>query len=918
MFLRGINLQVRTKILAIFIVIFLLATLWIIWTTVQHVEEGRARSAQELMQTNAYMSIAVTDTVRVFFEMTMELVAERIHLAMAGGTDIGQELKSIFSHMNLEYGELAVNENIFVYDSELNLIAMADEEGGRIEILDFFASRDEMMETRAYPVLLSQGSGHVHVVGVRQIDVGGELAGFAVLLGNTAPLKYFLDDFMYMYDSFVSIADGNGLIFVSTRAEDYLGLNLDDLGFEEAGGLPYNTIVRHVSPVTNIEKLIYALYDERHGWTALSAFDAAAVSYSWVEVMVSSAPAVLAIFLAVATSYAMIVVSISPLNKVAADAKAVARGNLHVKLNVEKNDEFGQVANSLLSIVNALNIMRNNFRNAEEAVAHGDYGFRFANIKLGGVFDEMFDSTSNIIRLLHVSMKDAQRTSKAKSDFLATMSHEIRTPLNAILGITQIELQKPGLGADTAGAFSRINSSGRTLLGIINDILDISRIESGKFELVLSEYSMVNLLNETVQLNITRIGNKDITFEIRVDKNIPQVLHGDDLRLKQVLSNLLSNAIKYTNAGTVRLSVSAAKDREASLLTFVVSDTGQGLSDADMKNLFKPYTRFNVNENRSVEGAGLGLTITQKLISLMGGKIAVHSELKKGTKFTVTLRQKTVNAEPIGEELAAKISALEYVQGSDTYRMTYEPMPYGSVLVVDDVEVNLHVAEGLLAPYQLKIETASSGFEVLDKISAGMAYDVILMDHMMPKMDGIETTEKLRDMGYSGSIIALTANALIGSEEKFKSSGFDGYISKPVDIRQLDSALRRFVRDTNPQLHKSQEGAVLYQPVKEKGMRPKLAEALKRDITKAVAAITDALEDGDIDGFIISAHAMKSAMANMEQMEVSAACAELEAAAQSGDFDLVYAKAPGLVAMLKEQLERLGAGAEAVAPRAGK
>jgi signal transduction histidine kinase/FixJ family two-component response regulator len=401
---------------------------------------------------------------------------------------------------------------------------------------------------------------------------------------------------------------------------------------------------------------------------------------------------------------------------------------------------------------------------------------------------------------LKAAFEDAQAANRAKSEFLAAMSHEIRTPMNAIIGITQIQLQKENLPGEYMAALEKIFSSGNSLLGIINDILDMSKIETGKMELNPAEYDVPNLINDAVQLNIVRIGSKSIEFALDVDKELPSRLYGDELRLKQVLNNLLSNAIKYTEKGQVKLSVAHSTEGNDVTLRFVVKDTGQGIKSGDRERLFSEYLRFNARANRATEGTGLGLNITKKLVEMMDGAIAVESEYGKGSTFTVTVKQKAVECSAIGAETAHRLRNFTFIGGRQTVQLdiTREPMPYGSVLIVDDLETNLYVAKGLLSPYQLKIETAISGFAAIEKIKNDKTYDIIFMDHMMPKIDGIETTEKLRWLGYKGVIVALTANALAGNDEMFAQHGFDGFIPKPIDVNHLNAALNRFIRDRHP------------------------------------------------------------------------------------------------------------------------
>jgi signal transduction histidine kinase/CheY-like chemotaxis protein len=405
---------------------------------------------------------------------------------------------------------------------------------------------------------------------------------------------------------------------------------------------------------------------------------------------------------------------------------------------------------------------------------------------------------AGFLRSLRKTMESLEKASKAKSEFLATMSHEIRTPMNAILGITQIQIQKGDLPNEYAEALDKIYSSGNSLLGIINDILDMSKIESGKLELNPAEYDMPSLINDAVQLNIGRVGSKPVELMLDIDETLPARLCGDALRLKQILNNLLSNAIKYTDKGYVKLRIIHLKTEDKAVtLRIVVEDSGQGMKEEDRKRLFSEYLRFNIEANRRTEGTGLGLKITKNLVEMMNGTINIESEYGKGSIFTLTVRQEAVPCEAIGAELAERLSNFTFSSGKqlDKLQIIRSLMPYGSVLIVDDVETNLYVAEGLLSAYKLNVETLNSGFAAIDKVKTGKAYDVIFMDHMMPSMDGIETTKKLREAGYEGVIVALTANALVGNDAMFKQNGFDDFISKPIDIRQLNACLNKYVRD---------------------------------------------------------------------------------------------------------------------------
>lgn len=520
---------------------------------------------------------------------------------------------------------------------------------------------------------------------------------------------------------------------------------------------------------------------------------------------------------------------------------------------------------------------------------------------------------SGFLNSLKKTMESLEKASKAKSDFLAAMSHEIRTPMNAIIGISQIQLQNSYLPAECSTALEKIYNSGSSLLGIINDILDMSKIETGKLELNPVEYDVPSLINDTVQLNMVRIESKPVNFMLDINENVPLKLYGDELRLKQILNNLLSNAIKYTKEGYVKLSVSHSADENNINLRFVVEDTGKGIRNEDQKKLFSEYQRFDAKTNRETEGTGLGLNITKKLVEMMEGEIEVKSEYGKGSTFAVTVKQKPIKGAStvIGPILARQLCSFTYKQNRYTSKsqVVQELMPYGKVLVVDDVETNLYVAEGLLSPYKLNVQTANDGFDAIKKAESGEIYDVIFMDHMMPLMDGIETTLKLRVLGYKGVIVALTANALVGNEEMFRQNGFDGFISKPIDIRQLNAVLNRFVRDRHPeeaaQYKNMAAPAEEAEPVQAAEINHKLLNIFRQDAVKAAKTLRETASGNNIKLFTTTAHAIKSALANIGEDELSGEAFALERAAANGDIKFVFNNTESFIKKLEALINDL-------------
>jgi signal transduction histidine kinase/CheY-like chemotaxis protein/HPt (histidine-containing phosphotransfer) domain-containing protein len=532
--------------------------------------------------------------------------------------------------------------------------------------------------------------------------------------------------------------------------------------------------------------------------------------------------------------------------------------------------------------------------------------------------------SAGLIRLAAAKNK-SDVESRQTGNFLATMSHEIRTPMNAILGITEMQMQNKALPQDASEAMTKIYNSGYSLLNVINDILDLSKLESGKLELSLVKYNVASLIHDTIQQNIMRIGSKEVRFELQVDSFVPAELIGDQLRVRQILNNLLSNAFKYTENGEVVLSVTAKyEDRVKSphvSLIFQVRDTGRGMTKEQISRIFDDdeYSGFNQEANRETEGAGLSLTITKQLIRMMNGSISVKSETGKGSTFIIRLPQRNVGAAPLGEETAESLRQLRYkdIVQTETAQIMREPMPYGSVLIVDDVETNLYVAKGLLSPYGLTIDTAESGFEAIEKIKAGRLYDIVFMDHMMPKMDGIEATKIIRESGYTRPVIALTANAVAGQAEIFLSNGFNDFISKPIDIRHLNALLITLIRDKQSPdiIEAARKSAAMNKPVidetPQSSVAPELARTFIRDAEKTIKVLEmvyskhDTFDDEDIQLYVINVHAMKSALANIGETELSRFARKLEAAGKERDIAVISTETPDFLNELRTIIEKI-------------
>ena len=520
---------------------------------------------------------------------------------------------------------------------------------------------------------------------------------------------------------------------------------------------------------------------------------------------------------------------------------------------------------------------------------------------------------------LVAAKESAEQANRYKTSFLANMSHEIRTPMNAIIGIAEIQLQDRNLPPLIEEAFDKIYESGDLLLNIINDILDLSKIEAGKLELVIVKYDIPSLINDTAQLNLLRYDSKPIEFVLDVNEHTPFELFGDELRIKQILNNVLSNAFKYTYEGKVTLSVFCEpadnppeSEPDGVFIVFRVSDTGIGMNEDQITKLFDEYSRFNFEANRAVVGTGLGMSITSRLVNLMKGEIIVESEPGAGSTFTIRIPQKRAGPEECGSSLIDSLRNFDYRNTAHSKKSQFirEYMPYGKVLVVDDVASNLYVARGLLLPYGLGIETVTSGFDAVEKIKEGNEYDIIFMDHMMPKMDGIEAVKIIRGMGYTRTIFALTANALIGQAEVFLNNGFDGFISKPIDSRELNLVLNEFIRNTKPigivEAARQQRDSEREKENIKAAMITQKEEFFIEDAKHAVKILDNIeLNEEGLALYIITVHGMKSALANIGEMELSAIALRLEQAGVDRDHVVMTAETPAFVSALESLIEKM-------------
>lgn len=501
---------------------------------------------------------------------------------------------------------------------------------------------------------------------------------------------------------------------------------------------------------------------------------------------------------------------------------------------------------------------------------------------------------------MRVQKEIADEANKAKSNFLANMSHEIRSPINAILGMDEMIIRESSED-DIVGYASDIKTSSQTLLSIVNDILDFSKVEEGKMEIIPTEYEVGDMISNLISMVSERIVNKGLRFKVIVDERIPRVLYGDEIRIKQCILNLLTNAVKYTKEGEVEFRVvyDDISDDEIALKV-MVRDTGIGMKEEDMDKLLSPFTRIEERRNRNIEGTGLGMTITAKLLQLMGSRLEVDSVYGKGSTFSFKINQRVVSSEPIGDFYAKSLADKNSVP---KYQESFHA-PDGRILVIDDTEINLAVITNLLKKTKLTIDTAPSakqGIELLEKNH----YDVVLIDHMMPEMDGIQALHYMRDNDLvpNSKCVVLTANAVSGVREMYMSEGFDDYLSKPVNPEVLEQRLVEWLPKDKVIVDIEDEEA------QDEAKRDKILGISEIDEEKGIAycgskdaylsvinifhetaedkanEIRKNYEENDWENFTINVHALKSSARVIGAKELSEKAKKMEEAGKRHDID---------------------------------
>ena len=527
---------------------------------------------------------------------------------------------------------------------------------------------------------------------------------------------------------------------------------------------------------------------------------------------------------------------------------------------------------------------------------------------------------NHLMKRLVLQTEDANR---AKTNFVSNMSHEIRTPMNSIVGITEILLRSRHSPKEQEYLLN-IQSSGRVLLTIINDVLDCSKMEAGKMQLFDEPYDTCSLFHDLRISMENRIGHSGLELIYDIDQDIPCKLKGDMGRIRQVIINLVNNAIKYTEKGSVRFSVHVRqKNTDKVMLYYEVADTGIGIRKEDQKILFDAFQRVEMDRNRYVEGTGLGLTISQNLVNMMGGVIEVESEYGKGSRFFFTIEQTIIDPTPV--------SAVNYNGQKDNVTEKEAEClfiaPEAHILLVDDNELNLVVAKELLKPLRMQIDTAENGLQAV-KMVRGSQYDLVLMDHMMPVMDGIEAAKAIRalpeDKYQKLPIIALTANAMVDARKEFLNAGMNGFVAKPIDFARICNQLKLWlpkdlVRDVPKEEAKklladdlsdreiqpedSQRGFSFEEGVNHCGSKAALMKTIRifyRTIDSKADKIEQCLKEGLISDYVVEVHALKSSALLIGTVPLSEAAKELEGYGKQGKTELLEEKTPDLLAMYRD------------------
>ena len=537
--------------------------------------------------------------------------------------------------------------------------------------------------------------------------------------------------------------------------------------------------------------------------------------------------------------------------------------------------------------------------------------------------NEMASQEEQRIRMQLLKM-EAEKANAAKSEFLANMSHEIRTPMNAIIGITRITLREE-MSKEVRDNVEDVLHSSEALLSIINDILDFSKIEAGDMEIVPAEYQFASMIHDSITIAESRLGESKVEFRKIIEPTIPNLLWGDEGRVRQVLLNLLSNAIKYTKEGSVTLKVGWHREDNNAVLEFEVIDTGQGIKPENLEKIFKRFYRVELKKNRAIEGTGMGLSISQSLAKLMEGNISVESEYGKGSTFRFVVPQKIMD-EKASYESALSEDPHRNKKEKAVYRKKYEG---ASVLIVDDNLMNLKVAKGLLKPYNMDVDTAFSGQQCLDMVE-DRVFDLILLDHMMPQMDGIEVLEKLKEMkSFHTPVIALTANAMMGAKQMYEEYGFNGYLSKPIKVAEIEEILGNYLSsfetemdencaieetnylENNLGIYKEEmimmygeeldiDHGMEYAAMGDEDFYMETLEIFLEETARDEGRMKDFLGGSDLKNYAVLVHGLKSNSRTIGAMKLGSFAEDMEMKSKAGEMDYILAHHDALMEHLEK------------------
>ena len=569
------------------------------------------------------------------------------------------------------------------------------------------------------------------------------------------------------------------------------------------------------------------------------------------------------------------------------------------------------------------------------------YGLSLTNMTMVGTDIILYVFVVLDMNAAKEAKEEAEYENRAKSAFLANMSHEIRTPINAVLGMNEMILRE-SKDESILEYSTNIHNAGHTLLGLINDILDFSKIEAGKMEIIPVDYDISSVINDLVNMIRTKADDKGLVLKLDFDENLPRFMHGDEVRIKQVITNILTNAVKYTEKGSVTFRIGYTKpenDPESVELQVAISDTGIGIKPEDMEKLFSEFDRIEEKRNRNIEGTGLGMNITKRLLTMMGSALKVESVYGEGSTFSFNIKQKVVRWEPLGDYEKSFRNAF---MKRSKYKESFIA-PNATVLVVDDNPMNLLVFKNLLKQTKVKIDLAEDGNTGL-AMTRKKKYDIIFLDHLMPGKDGIETLKELRaeagNMNVETPVICLTANALSGAREKYIEAGFEQYLSKPIDPDLLESMLISYLpeelmetpaeeeSDENgadggrtdagqetepnlpPELSKLDECSLIDVPVgiKNNGSAGAYIKTLKvfyDSLDRRTEELEDLCAGGDTENYMIRVHALKSSLKIIGAGGLGEEAQELEDAGRAGDTEYIRSHHHGFTDSCKTLNESL-------------